>query len=140
VGLIGQPTSGSVSVPRDVTIGYLPQVMILSDKHTVMEEAEMAFEHIFELQASIERMNQELADRTDYDSENYHKLIEKFTHDNERFLMMGGTKTFEYPTKVRGLRYNGLRPTSMDVSSYIGDIKVVEWLNECECALAYLKK
>ena len=88
---IQAPTSGSVSVPRDVTIGYLPQVMILSDKHTVMEEAEMAFEHIFDLQASIERMNQELADRTDYDSENYHKLIEKFTHDNERFLMMGGT-------------------------------------------------
>ena len=50
---IQAPTSGSVSVPRDVTIGYLPQVMILSDKHTVMEEAEMAFEHIFELQASI---------------------------------------------------------------------------------------
>ena len=94
---IQAPTSGSVSVPRDVTIGYLPQVMILSDKHTVMEEAEMAFEHIFDLQASIERMNQELADRTDYDSENYHKLIEKFTHDNERFLMMGGTNyTVDY--------------------------------------------
>lgn len=85
------PTSGTVSSPRDATIGYLPQVMILSDTRTVMEEAEMAFEHIFELQASLERMNQELADRTDYDSENYHKLIDKFTHDNERFLMMGGT-------------------------------------------------
>ena len=69
---IQAPTSGSVSVPRDVTIGYLPQVMILSDKHTVMEEAEMAFEHIFDLQASIERMNQELEDRTDFDSANYH--------------------------------------------------------------------
>ena len=85
------PTSGTVSVPRDVSIGYLPQVMILSDVHTVMEEAEMVFEHIFELQASLEKMNQELADRTDYDSEGYHKLIEKFTHDNERYLMMGGT-------------------------------------------------
>lgn len=85
------PTSGTVSSPRDATIGYLPQVMILSDTRTVMEEAEMAFEHIFELQASLERMNQELADRTDYDSESYHKLIDKFTHDNERFLMMGGT-------------------------------------------------
>ena len=52
----------------------------------------------------------------------------------------GHTRVFEYPTKVRGLRHNGLRPTSMDVSSYIGDIKVVEWLNECEYALAYLKK
>lgn len=85
------PTSGTVSSPRDATIGYLPQVMILSDTRTVMEEAEMAFEHIFELQASLEKMNQELADRTDYDSESYHKLIDKFTHDNERFLMMGGT-------------------------------------------------
>ena len=85
------PTSGMVSVPKEVSIGYLPQVMILSDKHTVMEEAEMAFEHIFEMQESLEKMNQELADRTDYDSEGYHNLIEKFTHDNERFLMMGGT-------------------------------------------------
>lgn len=85
------PTSGTVSSPRDATIGYLPQVMILSDTRTVMEEAEMAFEHIFALQASLEKMNQELADRTDYDSESYHKLIDKFTHDNERFLMMGGT-------------------------------------------------
>lgn len=113
---IQAPTSGSVSVPRDVTIGYLPQVMILSDKHTVMEEAEMSFEHIFELQASIERMNQELADRTDYDSENYHKLIEKFTHDNERFLMMGGTNyTAEIERTLMGLgfsREDFNRPTS----------------------------
>ena len=113
---IQAPTSGSVSVPRDVTIGYLPQVMILSDKHTVMEEAEMAFEHIFDLQASIERMKQELADRTDYDSENYHKLIEKFTHDNERFLMMGGTNyTAEIERTLMGLGFNREdfnRPTS----------------------------
>lgn len=85
------PTSGMVAVPKDITIGYLPQVMILSDVRTVMEEAELAFEHIFELQANLEKMNQELADRTDYDSESYHKLIDRFTHDNERFLMMGGT-------------------------------------------------
>ena len=88
---IQTPTAGTVAAPKDVTIGYLPQVMILSDKHTVMEEAEQAFEHIFELQADIERMNQELADRTDYESESYHKLIDRFTHENERFLMMGGT-------------------------------------------------
>ena len=86
-----QPTEGVVAVQRGVTIGYLPQVMILSDTRTVMAEAEMAFEHIFELQDRIARMNQELADRTDYDSESYHELIERFTHDNERFLMMGGT-------------------------------------------------
>lgn len=110
------PTSGTVSAPRDVTIGYLPQVMILSDVHTVMEEAEMAFEHIFELQASIEKMNQELADRTDYDSESYHKLIDKFTHDNERFLMMGGTNyKAEIERTLMGLGFNREdfdRPTS----------------------------
>jgi ATP-binding cassette subfamily F protein 3 len=86
-----KPTEGSVAVQRGVTIGYLPQVMILSDTRTIMAEAEMAFEHIFELQDRLAKMNQELADRTDYDSESYHELIERFTHDNERFLMMGGT-------------------------------------------------
>ena len=86
-----QPTSGVIAVPRECTIGYLPQVMILSDERTVMQEAELAFEHIFEMQADIERMNQQLAERTDYDSEDYQKLIDRFTHENERFLMMGGT-------------------------------------------------
>jgi ATP-binding cassette subfamily F protein 3 len=85
------PTAGVVAVPRDVTIGYLPQVMKLTDERTVMQEAELAFEHIFELQADIERMNNQLAERTDYESEEYHKLIERFTHENDRFLMMGGT-------------------------------------------------
>lgn len=85
------PTGGRVSVPKDTTIGYLPQVMILSNTHTVMEEAEKAFEHIAEMQENIERMNRELAERTDYESESYQKLIERFSHENERFLMMGGS-------------------------------------------------
>ncbi len=86
-----RPTEGIVAVQRGITIGYLPQVMVLSDTRTVMAEAEMAFEHIFEMQDRLARMNQELADRTDYDSESYHELIDRFTHENERFLMMGGT-------------------------------------------------
>lgn len=85
-----RPTEGTVAVQRGITIGYLPQVMVLSDTRTVMAEAEMAFEHIFEMQDRLARMNQELADRTDYDSESYHELIDRFTHENERFLMMGG--------------------------------------------------
>ncbi len=85
-----RPTEGAVAVQRGITIGYLPQVMVLSDTRTVMAEAEMAFEHIFEMQDRLARMNQELADRTDYDSESYHELIDRFTHENERFLMMGG--------------------------------------------------
>ena len=61
IGRSAKPDPWVVAVPKDVTIGYLPQVMILSDVRTVMEEAELAFEHIFELQANLERMNQQLA-------------------------------------------------------------------------------
>ena len=110
------PTEGTVAVQRGVTIGYLPQVMILSDTRTVMAEAEMAFEHIFELQDRLARMNQELADRTDYDSEEYHELIDRFTHDNERFLMMGGTNyRTEIERTLTGLGFDRSdfdRPTS----------------------------
>ncbi len=110
------PTAGNVSAPKDVTIGYLPQVMILSDNYTVMEEAEQAFGHIKELQEDIQRMNQELADRTDYESESYHKLIDRFTHENERFLMMGGTNyQAEIERTLAGLGFSRedlLRPTS----------------------------
>lgn len=110
------PTDGVVAVQRGVTIGYLPQVMILSDTRTVIAEAEMAFEHIFELQDSLAKMNQELADRTDYDSESYHELIDRFTHENERFLMMGGTNyRAEIERTLTGLGFSRSdfdRPTS----------------------------
>ena len=85
-----QPTSGTVAVSGGSTIGYLPQVMVLSDEHTVREEAEQAFSHISQMQERLDRMNQELADRTDYDSESYMALVEKFTHESERFQIMGG--------------------------------------------------
>ncbi|MCM1313724.1 MAG: ABC-F family ATP-binding cassette domain-containing protein [Bacteroides sp.] len=84
------PTEGCVSKQKDVTVGYLPQVMVLSDERTVIEEAETAFAHISELQESIRRMNDELADRTDYESEEYMRLVETFSRENERFTMMGG--------------------------------------------------
>jgi len=110
------PTSGNVSVPRDTTIGYLPQVMVLTDNRTVMQEAELAFDHIFELQANLEKMNAELAERTDYESEEYHKLIDRFTNENERFLMMGGTNfQAEIERTLMGLgfvREDFNRPTS----------------------------
>lgn len=111
-----RPTSGVVAVPRDVTIGYLPQVMVLSDECTVMEEAEKAFEHIAEMQAGLERMNRELADRTDYESEEYHALIERFTCENERFLLLGGTNyRAEIERTLQGLGFSRGdfdRPTS----------------------------
>lgn len=84
------PTSGIVAVQKDITVGYLPQVMILSDERTVMQEAEMAFGQLFELQEEISRLNNRLTERTDYESEEYHGLIDRFTALNDRFTMMGG--------------------------------------------------
>ncbi len=110
------PTGGSVAIPKDISVGYLPQVMVLSDSHTVMEEAEQAFEHISELQESIEQMNNQLAERTDYESEEYQALIEKFTHANEHYQMMGGNNyRAEIERTLQGLgflRSDFDRPTS----------------------------
>lgn len=83
------PTSGRITIPKDLTIGYLPQQMIHNEGTTVMQEAEKAFEHITTLQTEIERLTQELSDRTDYDSEAYHLLIEKLTHANEHLQIIG---------------------------------------------------
>ncbi len=85
-----ESTSGVVAVQNDITIGYLPQVMVLSDDHTVMEEAEKAFDHISDLQNLVEQLNCQLAERTDYESKDYMQLVERFTHESERFQMMGG--------------------------------------------------
>ena len=88
---IQKPTSGRVAVPRDTTIGYLPQVMRLADERSVMEEVKLAFSSMIELRDSLDRMTAEMAERTDYESEGYHQLIDDFTQANERFLMLGGT-------------------------------------------------
>lgn len=85
------PTSGSVNMPKDLTVGYLPQQMNLSDTRTVMEEAEQAFSHIFELQSRIEHMNIELSERTDYESEYYQELIERVSNANEQLALIGAS-------------------------------------------------
>ena len=85
-----QPTSGTVSIPKEMTIGYLPQVMKLADTRTVRQEAETAFEDIHRLKAEVERLNNQLVERTDYESEDYHALIDCFTRESERYQMMGG--------------------------------------------------
>ncbi|MCQ2212192.1 MAG: ABC-F family ATP-binding cassette domain-containing protein [Bacteroidaceae bacterium] len=111
-----QPTSGNVARQKDITIGYLPQVMVLSDTRTVMEEAETAFAHIAEMQAQLDRMNEEIASRTDYESESYMELIERFTHENDRFTMMGGVNYHaELERTLQGLGFQRSdfdRPTS----------------------------
>ena len=90
--LCGQqtPTAGVVSIPNDTTIGYLPQVMRLQDNTTVREEARKAFSACTELKALVDRLGTEMAERTDYDSPDYMALVDKFTQEHERYLMMGG--------------------------------------------------
>ena len=85
-----KPTSGAVSVPNDLTIGYLPQVMKLSDDTTVKEETRKAFADKTKMEEKLKKMEQEMAERTDYESDSYAELVERFTTEHERYMMMGG--------------------------------------------------
>ena len=85
-----KPTSGAISVPNDTTIGYLPQVMKLSDDTTVKEETRKAFADKTKMEAKLKEMEQEMAERTDYESDGYAELVERFTTEHERYMMMGG--------------------------------------------------
>ena len=85
-----KPTSGIVSVPNDLTIGYLPQVMKLSDDTTVKEETRKAFADKTKMEEKLKKMEQEMAERTDYESDSYAELVERFTTEHERYMMMGG--------------------------------------------------
>ena len=85
-----QPTSGVVAIPNDTTIGYLPQVMKLTDDTTVREETRKAFANNTQMKERIDRMERELNERSDYESEEYMALVERFSQEHERYLMMGG--------------------------------------------------
>ena len=85
-----KPTSGVVAIPNETTIGYLPQVMKLQDDTTVKQETRKAFAHNTEMKARLDKMQQEMADRTDYESESDAQLVEKFTQEHDRYMMMGG--------------------------------------------------
>ncbi|WP_315403720.1 ribosomal protection-like ABC-F family protein [Hoylesella saccharolytica] len=85
-----KPTAGNIAVPADTTLGYLPQVMVLQDDTTVKEETRKAFADNTRLKEKVERMNRELTERTDYESEEYMLLVERFTQAHERWLMIGG--------------------------------------------------
>lgn len=84
------PSSGQIVSPKDVTIGYLPQHMQLSDGNTVMEEASLAFNRIQKMEEELNAVNIELSERTDYESDAYTKLIERSATLNEVFMMSGG--------------------------------------------------
>jgi ATP-binding cassette subfamily F protein 3 len=110
------PSSGTVSIPKNTTIGYLPQQMQTADSRTVKEEAERAFEHIHELERDIDRLNRELSERTDYESDAYSGLIDKVTHQTELFRMIGGSNyQAELERTLAGLGFSRSdfdRPTS----------------------------
>lgn len=89
-----EPSSGNIAYPKDVTIGYLPQHMTLVDGNTVFEEAALAFAHIHKMEEKLNAINQQLAERTDYESEEYATLIEQSTHLND-VLLMSGVNNFE---------------------------------------------
>ena len=116
--LAGQqhPTTGTVSLPRECTVGYLPQVMRLADTRTVRQEAETAFAHIHELKDRLVDLQLEMAERTDYESASYQELIDRFTRENDRFTLMGGDNyQGELERTLQGLgfrREDFDRPTS----------------------------
>lgn len=84
-----KPTAGTVSVPNETTIGYLPQVMKLTDDTTVREEAYKAFSDITRLKERVDELNRQLEERTDYESEEYLDLVQRFTNAHDRYMMMG---------------------------------------------------
>ncbi len=83
-------TSGNVSVPTGQTVGYLPQTMKIIDSRTIKEEVALAYDNIKDLKEVIERLGNQLASRTDYESEEYTQLIDKLSHATERLNMLGG--------------------------------------------------
>ncbi len=110
------PTSGTVARQSDITLGYLPQQMQLTDTLTVKQEAARAFEHLQQMDDAINRMNQELADRTDYDSEDYQELIERVAQKTEfRSLLQSENIEAEIEKTLLGLGFERSdfdRPTS----------------------------
>lgn len=126
------PTSGSVNMPKDLTVGYLPQQMNLSDTRTVMEEAEQAFSHIFELQSRIERMNTELSERTDYESEYYQELIERVSNANEQLALIGASNyQAEIEKTLIGLDLHERTSDGIRRSSAEGGVCVSNWRSCC---------
>ena len=116
--LCGQqrPTAGSVSMPIDTTIGYLPQVMNLKDNTSVREEVQKVFVNITEMKAHVEHLEHQINERSDYESEDYMMLVERYTSEYERYLMMGAeSREAELERALIGLGFKRAdfeRPTS----------------------------
>lgn len=113
---IDEPTEGSISRPKDIRIGYLPQVMQMSDERTVLAECQQVFSHITELEQEVERLAQEMATRTDYESDEYMELIERHAQRSDLLLMQSsGSIQADIERTLLGLGFERTdfgRPTS----------------------------
>ena len=113
---IQKPDAGVVAVPSDTTIGYLPQVMHLTDDTTLREETRKAFADVLKQKERVTKMERALAERTDYESESYMELVEKFSHEHDRFMLLGADNyEAELERTLLGLGFNKTdfeRPTS----------------------------
>lgn len=104
---IQKPTSGRVSIPNDVNVGYLPQVMKLSDDTTVREETRKAFSDRTKIEKKIAKLQKEMETRTDYESDAYIELLDRFTQEHERYQMLGGENyEAEMERTLTGLGFN----------------------------------
>ena len=113
---IDEPTEGSISRPKDIRIGYLPQVMQMSDERTVLAECQQVFSHITELEQEVECLAEEMATRTDYESDEYMELIERHAQRSDRLLMQSsGSIQADIERTLLGLGFERTdfeRPTS----------------------------
>ena len=109
---VQNPSEGNVSTPKEYRIGYLPQDMEHNEEATVLEEAQSAFAAFQELEAEVSRISTEIAERTDYESDAYARLIDRLSEANDRLALMGtGAKEEQTQRVLQGL---GFRPTDMD--------------------------
>ncbi|PRY98248.1 ABC-F family ATP-binding cassette domain-containing protein [Marinilabilia salmonicolor] len=130
-----EPTSGEVTMPRDFSVGYLPQVMKHDDRFSVFEETEQAFSEIKKLEKQIEELTQAIHHREDYHSEEYLSLIDKLTEANERFNMFGG---HDYRSRIEvTLKGLGFKPSDFErpTSEFSGG-----WRMRIELAKILLRK
>lgn len=113
---IQTPSEGKVSLSNDTTVGYLPQVMNLQDSTTLCEETRKAFADVDKLKAKVDALQREMETRTDYETDSYMQLVEKFTLEHERYLMMNAEgREAEMERTLTGLgfkRSDFNRPTS----------------------------
>ena len=111
-----QPTSGSVTLNGDCTIGYLPQTMRVADTTTLAEETAKAFEEVLRLEAEIEHLTREIAERTDYESDGYAQLLHRLNDAQDHYHILGGeTREADIEKTLLGLgfkRGDFGRPTS----------------------------